>query len=102
MNTSLMPTVQIMVDSPKEPPRGDFSTELAATSTAVTIGVEVDPSPIDVIVQGDTSQVFYDYNPDKATGNEIVEMDTLDEDEEQTAAERGVEAEALPAEDQQR
>ncbi|XP_015039175.2 sodium channel protein 60E isoform X3 [Drosophila pseudoobscura] len=102
MDTSLMPTVQIMVDSPKEPPRGDFSTELAATSTAVTIGVEVDPSPIDVNVQGDTSQVFYDYNPDKATGNEIVEMDTLDEDEEQTAAERGIEAEALPAEDQQR
>lgn len=56
MDSCLIPTVQIMVDSPKEPPRGDFSMDLDA--------------PIDVNVQGDTSQVFYDYNPDNT--NEIV------------------------------
>lgn len=76
MDSCLMPTVQIMVDSPKEPPRGDFSMDLDA--------------PIDVNVQGDTSQVFYDYNPDNT--NEIV---VAAEPEQQAQA-------ATPAEDQQR
>ncbi|KAH8283438.1 hypothetical protein KR018_001668, partial [Drosophila ironensis] len=60
MDTCPVPTVQIMVDSPKEPPRGDFSAEIRV-ATAVD---DVD-TPIDVNVQGDTSQVFYDYDPEK-------------------------------------
>lgn len=78
MDSCLIPTVQIMVDSPKEPPRGDFSMDLDA--------------PIDVNVQGDTSQVFYDYNPDNT--NEIV---VAAEPEQQPQAQA-----ATPAEDQQR
>ncbi|XP_032306804.1 sodium channel protein 60E isoform X3 [Drosophila ananassae] len=58
MDTCPMPTVQIMVDSPKEPPRGDFSADFSAPR------VDVD-APIDVNVQGDTSQVFYEYNPER-------------------------------------
>ncbi|KAM8711365.1 hypothetical protein ACLKA7_000494 [Drosophila subpalustris] len=57
LDACLMPTVQIMVDSPKEPPRGDFSLDSAS------IPIDVD-APIDVNVQGDTSQVFYDYDPE--------------------------------------
>ncbi|EDV37234.2 uncharacterized protein Dana_GF13351 [Drosophila ananassae] len=41
MDTCPMPTVQIMVDSPKEPPRGDFSADFSAPR------VDVD-APIDV------------------------------------------------------
>jgi len=71
MDTCLMPTVQIMVDSPKDPPRGDFS------------AIEDVDAPIDVNVQGDTSQVFYEYNPDKATADhqdgEEEEKEALDE-----------------------
>lgn len=78
MDSCLIPTVQIMVDSPKEPPRGDFSMDLDA--------------PIDVNVQGDTSQVFYDYNPDNT--NEIV---VAAEPEQQPQAQA-----VTPAEDQQR
>ncbi|KAH8371406.1 hypothetical protein KR093_007198 [Drosophila rubida] len=63
MDTCLMPTVQIMVDSPKEPPRGDFSMESGFTNAPLTPAIDVD-APIDVNVQGDTSQVFYDYNPE--------------------------------------
>ncbi|XP_064547056.1 sodium channel protein 60E isoform X2 [Drosophila montana] len=69
MDTSLMPTVQIMVDSPKEPPRGDFSTDSGYPNAAQpppTIDVD---APIDVNVQGDTSQVFYDYNPESNLDN---------------------------------
>lgn len=61
MDSCLIPTVQIMVDSPKEPPRGDFSLDSGYPNL---------DAPIDVNVQGDTSQVFYDYNPDNS--NEIV------------------------------
>lgn len=61
MDSCLIPTVQIMVDSPKEPPRGDFSMDSGYPNL---------DAPIDVNVQGDTSQVFYDYNPDNT--NEIV------------------------------
>lgn len=61
MDSCLIPTVQIMVDSPKEPPRGDFSLDSGYPNL---------DAPIDVNVQGDTSQVFYDYNPDNT--NEIV------------------------------
>lgn len=78
MDSCLIPTVQIMVDSPKEPPRGDFSMDLDA--------------PIDVNVQGDTSQVFYDYNPDNT--NEIV---VAAEPEQQPQAQA-----ATPAEDPKR
>lgn len=60
MDTCAMPTVQIMVDSPKDPPRGDFS-----SAPIDDVG-----APIDVNVQGDTSQVFYDYNPEKATDDQ--------------------------------
>ncbi|XP_017866410.1 PREDICTED: sodium channel protein 60E isoform X4 [Drosophila arizonae] len=69
MDACLMPTVQIMVDSPKEPPRGDFS-------AAYTPTVDVD-APIDVNVQGDTSQVFYEYNPESNVdnSNDIQPMD---------------------------
>lgn len=71
MDTCSMPTVQIMVDSPKDPPRGDFS------------AIEDVDAPIDVNVQGDTSQVFYEYNPDKATADhqdgEEEEKEALDE-----------------------
>ncbi|KAH8261594.1 hypothetical protein KR044_012109 [Drosophila immigrans] len=64
MDSCLMPTVQIMVDSPKDPPRGDFSLESGfAPTTPTPIPIDVD-APIDVNVQGDTSQVFYDYNPE--------------------------------------
>lgn len=79
MDSCLIPTVQIMVDSPKEPPRGDFSMDLDA--------------PIDVNVQGDTSQVFYDYNPDNT--NEIVVAAVEPEQQPQAPA-------ATPAENQQR
>ncbi|XP_026836352.1 sodium channel protein 60E isoform X1 [Drosophila erecta] len=61
MDTCAMPTVQIMVDSPKDPPRGDFS-----SAPIDDVG-----APIDVNVQGDTSQVFYDYNPEKATDDQV-------------------------------
>lgn len=69
MDACLMPTVQIMVDSPKEPPRGDFS-------AAYTPTVDVD-APIDVNVQGDTSQVFYEYSPESNVdnSNDIQPMD---------------------------
>ncbi|XP_044778464.1 sodium channel protein 60E isoform X12 [Drosophila simulans] len=60
MDTCAMPTVQIMVDSPKDPPRGDFS----------SAAIDDVGAPIDVNVQGDTSQVFYDYNPEKATDDQ--------------------------------
>ncbi|XP_017837451.1 sodium channel protein 60E isoform X2 [Drosophila busckii] len=64
MDSCLIPTVHIMVDSPKEPPRGDFSADnefgYAATQP---VAIDVD-APIDVNVQGDTSQVFYEYNPE--------------------------------------
>ncbi|XP_054090096.1 sodium channel protein 60E [Zeugodacus cucurbitae] len=98
-----MPVVQIMVDSPKEPPRGDFSEDFPATTTHVydyypptgeqlvteetAIGptVEISPAtpidlnaPIDVNIQGDTSKVFYDYNPQDA--NEIIVLETLTEE----------------------
>lgn len=79
MDSCLIPTVQIMVDSPKEPPRGDFSMDLDA--------------PIDVNVQGDTSQVFYDYNPDNT--NEIVVAAEPEQQPPQAQA-------ATPAENQQR
>lgn len=78
MDSCLIPTVQIMVDSPKEPPRGDFSMDLDA--------------PIDVNVQGDTSQVFYDYNPDNT--NEIVVAAELEQQPQAQAA--------TPAEDPKR
>lgn len=72
MDSSLMPTVQIMVDSPKEPPRGDFSTDSSYPNAAYTPpqppNIDVD-APIDVNVQGDTSQVFYDYNPESNLDN---------------------------------
>jgi len=70
MDTCLMPTVQIMIDSPKEPPCGDFS--LDSVSTLPIIDVD---APIDVNVQGDTSQVFYEYNPESnlENTNEIIE-----------------------------
>nr|XP_032292108.1 sodium channel protein 60E isoform X3 [Drosophila virilis] len=72
MDSSLMPTVQIMVDSPKEPPRGDFSTDSGYPNVAYTPPqpptIDVD-APIDVNVQGDTSQVFYDYNPESNIDN---------------------------------
>lgn len=95
--------VQIMVDSPKEPPRGDFSDEYPETSAHVydyypptsdeivtaetSMGpiVEISPptpidlnAPIDVNIQGDTSKVFYDYNPEDA--NEIIVLETLTEE----------------------
>ncbi|KAH8410967.1 hypothetical protein KR222_004113 [Zaprionus bogoriensis] len=82
VDSCLMPTVQIMVDSPKEPPRGDFSLDSGQYSN-------LDPAPIDVNVQGDTSQVFYDYNPEDNT-NEIVVAPSQEADA------------ATPAEDQQR
>lgn len=78
--------VQIMIESPKEPPRGDFSTDfempevqqaVAGTSTT-TVTEPVIEEPIDVNVQGDTSKVFYDYDPDDA--NEIVILETLAEE----------------------
>ncbi|KAH8346354.1 hypothetical protein KR084_006883 [Drosophila pseudotakahashii] len=76
MDTCAMPTVQIMVDSPKDPPRGDFSTEFAAHTAEVMEDVD---APIDVNVQGDTSQVFYDYNPNRDEAEEEEEKETLDE-----------------------
>lgn len=83
------PVVQIMVDSPKEPPRGDFSnSDFENTSTVVeeqptsdlpetTNNIDIN-TPIDVNVQGDTSKVFYDYNPEEA--NEIIVLETLTEE----------------------
>ncbi|KAL9916057.1 na channel protein 60E isoform 2-T2 [Glossina fuscipes fuscipes] len=65
------PIVQIMVESPKEPPRGDFSAVCEEKPIPVT-------EPIDVNVQGDTSKVFYDYHPDDI--NEIVVLETLTEE----------------------
>uniref|UniRef100_A0A1B0A966 Uncharacterized protein n=1 Tax=Glossina pallidipes TaxID=7398 RepID=A0A1B0A966_GLOPL len=65
------PIVQIMVESPKEPPRGDFSAVCEETPIPIT-------EPIDVNVQGDTSKVFYDYHPDDI--NEIVVLETLTEE----------------------
>ncbi|KAH8291379.1 hypothetical protein KR054_011068 [Drosophila jambulina] len=90
MDTCPVPTVQIMVDSPKDPPRGDFSAEFApgpAPAPAAAI-VDVD-APIDVNVQGDTSQVFYDYNPERSTSGQ------LDEEEEEQQ-QRQTEEAALP------
>lgn len=97
------PVVQIMVDSPKEPPRGDFSNEypeisahvydyyppkseeLVTEETSMAPTVEISPptpidlnAPIDVNIQGDTSKVFYDYNPQDA--NEIIVLETLTEE----------------------
>ncbi|XP_030387841.1 sodium channel protein 60E [Scaptodrosophila lebanonensis] len=80
MATCRTPVVQIMVDSPKEPPRGDFSGEYTAMTYPATAtpsptpAIDID-APIDVNVQGDTSKVFYDYNPDNS--NDIVELDAL-------------------------
>ncbi|XP_037825375.1 LOW QUALITY PROTEIN: sodium channel protein 60E-like [Lucilia sericata] len=77
-------TVQIMIESPKEPPRGDFSADFDVQQqqqqqqqqeVAVTPVIE---EPIDVNIQGDTSKVFYDYNPEEA--NEIVVLETLTEE----------------------
>ncbi|TMW44650.1 hypothetical protein DOY81_010270 [Sarcophaga bullata] len=69
-------TVQIMIESPKEPPRGDFSADyeippppLSSIQTEEEGVADVIEEPIDVNIQGDTSKVFYDYNPDDA--NEI-------------------------------
>ncbi|XP_017472126.1 PREDICTED: sodium channel protein 60E-like, partial [Rhagoletis zephyria] len=99
--TMQQPIVQIMVDSPKDPPRGDFSDENQNASaqvydyTAPTneesptsdshIEEEISPAtaidlnePIDVNIQGDTSKVFYDYNPQDA--NEIIVLETLTEE----------------------
>ncbi|XP_034479989.1 sodium channel protein 60E-like [Drosophila innubila] len=83
MDTFLMPTVQIMVDSPKEPPRGDFSLD----SGSILPSIDVD-APIDVNVQGDTSQVFYDYNPESNLDNTTDNVTTA--------------TDATPTEDQQR
>ncbi|XP_059225604.1 sodium channel protein 60E isoform X7 [Stomoxys calcitrans] len=78
----LMPPsiVQIMIESPKEPPRGDFSTDFEMAQTTITpmSGNGAIVEPIDVNVQGDTSKVFYDYDPDEA--NEIVILETLAEE----------------------
>ncbi|EDW02407.1 GH19910 [Drosophila grimshawi] len=80
MDSCLLPTVQIMVDSPKEPPRGDFSTDSGFPNAAYApTTVDVD-APIDVNVQGDTSQVFYDYNPEESNldnTNDIVPIEEL-------------------------
>ncbi|XP_036331768.1 sodium channel protein 60E [Rhagoletis pomonella] len=99
--TMQQPIVQIMVDSPKDPPRGDFSDENQNASSQVYdytaptneesptsdshIEEEISPAtvidlnePIDVNIQGDTSKVFYDYNPQDA--NEIIVLETLTEE----------------------
>lgn len=69
-----------MIESPKEPPRGDFSAEFDETQQTQqqTVSPAVIEEPIDVNIQGDTSKVFYDYNPDEA--NEIVVLETLTEE----------------------
>ncbi|XP_070140733.1 sodium channel protein 60E [Drosophila kikkawai] len=79
MDTCPVPTVQIMVDSPKDPPRGDFSAEFAPAPAPAIVDVD---APIDVNVQGDTSQVFYDYNPERCTGGQLDEEE--EEEEQQT------------------
>ncbi|XP_067630184.1 sodium channel protein 60E isoform X2 [Eurosta solidaginis] len=106
--TMQQPVVQIMVDSPKDPPRGDFSDEFQDSiarvyeyASTTDVGVDenkpsrkadthvdkqISPAtttidlnaPIDVNIQGDTSKVFYDYNPQDA--NEIIVLETLTED----------------------
>ncbi|KAH8254520.1 hypothetical protein KR032_010630 [Drosophila birchii] len=78
MDTCPVPMVQIMVDSPKDPPRGDFSAEFAPAPAIVDVD-----APIDVNVQGDTSQVFYDYNPERFTS----ELNEEEEEEEQQQTE---------------
>ncbi|XP_065369010.1 sodium channel protein 60E [Calliphora vicina] len=80
LDAAQLSTVQIMIESPKEPPRGDFSTDIEAQQQqqlqeVVTPVIE---EPIDVNIQGDTSKVFYDYNPEEA--NEIVVLETLTEE----------------------
>uniref|UniRef100_A0A1I8MS87 Sodium channel protein n=1 Tax=Musca domestica TaxID=7370 RepID=A0A1I8MS87_MUSDO len=77
--------VQIMIESPKDPPRGDFSAEFeVAQQQPISMPPPPIPEapvieePIDVNIQGDTSKVFYDYDPDEA--NEIVILETLAEE----------------------
>lgn len=74
-----------MIESPKEPPRGDFSTEVLQQheqplqqEQQAEDSASVIEEPIDVNIQGDTSKVFYDYNPEEA--NEIVVLETLTEE----------------------
>ncbi|XP_060654333.1 sodium channel protein 60E-like [Drosophila nasuta] len=85
MDSCLMPTVQIMVDSPKEPPRGDFSMDSGFANAPTTPAIDVD-TPIDVNVQGDTSQVFYDYNPESNVVHTTDMAVTIEEGEQQTHA----------------
>ncbi|XP_051859441.1 sodium channel protein 60E isoform X1 [Drosophila albomicans] len=85
MDSCLMPTVQIMVDSPKEPPRGDFSMDSGFANAPTTPVIDVD-TPIDVNVQGDTSQVFYDYNPESNVVHTTDMAVTIEEGEQQTHA----------------
>ncbi|XP_073812240.1 na channel protein 60E [Musca autumnalis] len=79
--------VQIMIESPKDPPRGDFSAEFEMSQQQQQTPIVPPPpipeapvieEPIDVNIQGDTSKVFYDYDPDEA--NEIVILETLAEE----------------------
>lgn len=74
-----------MIESPKDPPRGDFSAEFeVAQQQPISMPPPPIPEapvieePIDVNIQGDTSKVFYDYDPDEA--NEIVILETLAEE----------------------
>lgn len=85
LDTIQLSTVQIMIESPKEPPRGDFSTEIEVAQQQqqqqIPTSIIIQPAieePIDVNIQGDTSKVFYDYNPEEA--NEIVVLETLTEE----------------------
>lgn len=81
-----MPSVTIMVESPKEPPNNDFGLDLTASLIAqqaesTTSSVTPSPSqstianstiidiedPIDVNVQRDTSNIFYHYTEPEVT-----------------------------------
>ncbi|XP_055920467.1 sodium channel protein 60E isoform X2 [Eupeodes corollae] len=72
--------VQINVESPKDPPQGDFTSQLTSAleskSIATNDDVIIDVStPIDVNIQGDTSQIFYDYREETTDQHEITSPD---------------------------
>lgn len=61
-----------MVESPKEPPKGDFS-----SSDATTIDIN---EPIDVNMPVDTTNIFYDYD-ESAEIDQICQCDPTSDEE---------------------
>ncbi|XP_055858616.1 sodium channel protein 60E isoform X2 [Episyrphus balteatus] len=87
--------VQINVESPKDPPQGDFTsqltsalemyppqpTESSSSRSIINDDVIIDVSePIDVNIQGDTSQIFYDYKEETDDQQQDISSPSSDKD----------------------